>query len=129
MAFKLHTEWSNTQCGSTHTTIILPTTMATIYDLNSFDHVIYALQITTYQNITKLLTLYQNTISKINYPDHNWKARKIVQIFDLRREERFVSEKSGTQTCLIFNQVTFFLCFYTCSVHVCYTASWHFNSK
>ena len=38
----------------------LPTTVGTFHGLNSFSHMIYVAQISTYQNITKLLTHSKN---------------------------------------------------------------------
>ena len=55
-AFKLPMDWSNIQHVSASTTTILPTTVGTLHNLNFSSHMIYVLQTSIYQNITKLLT-------------------------------------------------------------------------
>ena len=54
-AFKSHSEWSNERVSAL-TTMILPTAAGIYLGLNSFSHVIYVSQTSTYQNIAKLLT-------------------------------------------------------------------------
>ena len=44
-AFKSHAKWSNAQCVSTQTTMILPTKVGTFHGLKCFGHVIYVQQI------------------------------------------------------------------------------------
>ena len=67
--FKLHTGWSNAQCVSAPTNMILPTTAGTYHGFNCFSDVRYALQTNTYRNYCKTFLLSWYIYPLLGYLD------------------------------------------------------------